>query len=617
MIRLKARLKSFERRINMSEEKKIDTKKGGYFVIPDGLGFPVNKEIFTPEKFSDEHKAVAGAIKAFVTEQVVSKIKEIDAQKGDYGLTVELFKKAAELGLLGADVPEEYGGAGFDFITAMLASEILGMGGSWAVSWATHTGIGTHPLLFFGSEEQKKKYLTKLTSGEWAAAFAATEPEAGTDLFGAKTKATLSEDRKHYILNGSKMFITNSGFASLFTVLAMVDGDKEKSACFLVERDVPGLTVEKEEDKMGISGSSTCALTFENVKVPKENLLGEIGEGIKIILNTLNLGREKLGAMTVGPSKCIITEAVQYALQRKQFKAPIAQFGLIKEKLAQMIIRTWMTESAVYRTAHLIEEELKNADSKDFKAVLNALREYEIECAILKVAGSELLWFVADENLQIHGGYGYIKEYSAERYLRDSRINRIFEGTNEINRLTAIGILLARAGKGLLPLIQIGAALKKQLEEASLEEKEIPDESLALQAEIINDVKKMILMVGGTALEKFGADKSKLMDAQEMMGKLSDILISVYLAESGLLRAKEIGGEFPEAIVKVFVQDIALKAEVLAKKVLASLEPGDTLKSYLGRLKRLVRTTNNNLVDEVALQRKIVDKLIEEEKYFL
>lgn len=596
-------------------EKKDDTKKGGYFIIPDGLGFPVNKEIFTPEKFSDEQKAVAEAIRSFVMEQIVSRIKEIDAQKGDYGLTAKLFKQAAELGLLGADVPEEYGGAGFDFITAMIASEILGVGGSWAVSWATHTGIGTHPLLFFGNEEQKKKYLTKLTSGEWAAAFAATEPEAGTDLFGARTRAMLSEDGEHYVLNGSKMFITNSGFAKLFTVLAMVDGDREKSACFLVERDMPGLTIGKEESKMGISGSSTCALDFDNVKVPKENLLGEIGKGIHIILNTLNLGRSKLGAMTVGPSKHIITEAVQYALQRKQFGKPIAQFGLIKEKLAQMVIRVWMAESAIYRTAHLIEERLKNSDSKDFKAVLDALREYEIECAILKVAGSELLWFVADENLQIHGGYGYTDEYPAERYVRDSRVNRIFEGTNEINRLTAIGILLARAGKGLLPLMHVGAALTKQLEELGTQE--IPDEHSAVQTEIVNDVKKMILMAGGTALQKFGADKDKLMDAQEMMGKLSDMLISAYLAESGLLRAKEIGGEFPEAIVKVFVQDAALKAGLLAKKVLASLEEGDLLKSYLGRLKRLTRTTENNLVNEIALQRKIVDKLIEEGKYFL
>ncbi|MBU2573136.1 MAG: acyl-CoA dehydrogenase family protein [Elusimicrobia bacterium] len=598
----------------MSADTKIDTAAGGYFSIPDGLGFPVNKTIFTPEKFSDEQKMAAETAGKFIEKEVAPKIAEIDGQKGDYGLTVGLLKKVAELGFLGTDVPEEYGGAGCDFITAMLVSEILGMGGSWAVSWAAHSGIGTHPLLFFGTKEQKKKYLVKLVSGEWVGAFAATEPEAGTDLYGAKTKATLSGDGKFYILNGSKTFISNSGFANLFTVLAKVDGDPKKSACFLVERGSPGFTIGKEENKMGICGSSTCPLNLENVKVPVENLLGEPGKGIHIIFNTLNLGRLKLGAMTVGPSKHVITEAVQYALERKQFAMPIAQFGLIKEKLAGMVVGAWMTESAVYRTAALIEEKLKATDLDNPAETLEALREYEIECSILKVAGSEMFWHIADENVQLHGGYGYIKDYAAERYQRDSRINRIFEGTNEINRLTVVLNLLDRAGKGRLPLAKAGAALAGQLEETSGEE--LPDEPLALQAELVNSVKKMFFVAGGRVLEKFPA-KEKILVEQEILGRLSNMLSLIYIAESGLLRAKETGGEIPEAIVGLYVQNAALEAEKLAKEVLAFLEEGDMLKSYLGRIKRLGRTLANNLADPVTLQRKIADNLIEKKKYFL
>lgn len=598
----------------MSAENKSDTAVGGYFAIPDGLDFPVTTKIFTPEKFSEEQKMAAETAKKFIEKEVAPKIDEIDGQKGDYTLTVGLLKKVAELGFLGTDVPEEYGGAGCDFITAMLVSEILGTGGSWAVSWAAHSGIGTQPLLFFGTREQKNKYLPKLTGGELTAAFAATEPEAGTDLYGAKTKAVLSDDGKSYILNGAKTFISNSGFADLFTVLAKVDGDPKKSACFLVEKGLPGFTVGKEEAKMGICGSSTCPLNFENVKVPVENLLGETGKGLHIVLNTLNLGRLKLGAMTVGHSKHVITEAVQYALERKQFGLPLTRFGLIKEKLAGMVVGAWMTESAVYRTAALIEEKLKAADPDNSAQTLEALREYEIECAILKVAGSEMFWHVADENVQIHGGYGYIRDYPAERYLRDARINRIFEGTNEINRLTAILNMLERAGKGRLPLAQAGAALAKQLEETSGEE--IPDEPLALQAELVNSVKKMFFVAGGRVLEKF-PEKEKIIGEQEILGRLSDMLILIYIAESGLLRAKETGGEIPEAIVGLYVQNAALEAEKLAKEVLAYLEEGDMLKSYLGRLKRLARPLANNLADPVALQRKVADKLIENKKYFL
>ncbi len=598
----------------MNADEQNDTAVGGYFSIPDGLGFPVTRRIFTPEKFSEEQKMAAETAKKFIEKEIAPKMAEIEEQKGDYGLTVKLLKKVAELGFLGTDVPEEYGGAGCDFTTAMCVSEVFGTGGSWAVSWAAHGGIGVHPLLFFGTDAQKKKYLTKLVSGEWIGAFGATEPEAGTDLYGAKTKATPSADGKFYILNGSKTFISNSGFAGLFTILAKVDGDPKKSACFLVERGSQGFTIGKEESKMGISGSSTCPLNLVDVQVPAENLLGEIGKGIHIIFNTLNLGRLKLGAMTLGSGKRIITEAVQYAAGRKQFGLPISQFGMIKEKFANMVVGVWMTESAVYRTTGLVDEKFKGTDFKNFTKTLETLREYEIECSILKVAGSEMFWHITDENLQIHGGYGYIKDYPAERYLRDARINRIFEGTNEINRLTAILNLLDRAGKGRLPLAKAGAALAAQLEESSGEE--ISDEPLALQTELVDNIKKMFFVAGGRVLEKFPA-REKITGEQEILRRLSDMLILIYLAESGLLRAKQTGGEIPEAIVKLYIQNAALEAEKLAKEVLAFLEEGDMLKSYLGRLKRLGRTLANNLINPVSLQRKIADKLIEKNKYFL
>lgn len=598
----------------MNEEKTTDISKGGYFVIPGGLGFPVIEKIFIPERFTDEQKIAAETTKKFILEKVLPKIKEIDSQKGDYNLTVQLLREAAELGLLATDVPEKYGGAGFDLTTTMLVSEIIGIGGSWAISWADQCGISAHPLLFFGNEEQKKKYLGKLASGELMGAFAATEPEAGSDLYGIKTRACLSADGKFYILNGEKTFISNSGFADIFTVLAKVDGDVKKSACFIVERSAPGLAIGKEEEKMGISGSSTCPLNFIDVKVPVENLLGKVGEGLHIILNILNVGRLKLGAMTVGPSKHIITEAVQYAISRKQFGMPIAKFGLIKEKLADMAAGAWMTESAVYRTAGLFEEKLENTDLNDFDGLVNALREYETECSVLKIAGSELLWNAADENLQIHGGYGYIKEYPAERYMRDSRVNRIFEGTNEINRLTAVLCLLAKAGKGDIPLVKAGAALIKQLEESV--PAELSEGPLALQTEILNSVKKMFFVAGGRFIEKF-PDREKLIAEQEIIGRLSNILLRIYLAESGLLRAKETGGEIPETIVTLYVQNSAMEAERLCKEVLSALEKGDALKSYLGRIKRLARPFADNPVDVVALQRKIADKLIQEERYFL
>lgn len=584
--------------------------KGGFFIVPSGYDFPVTERIFTPEDFSDDQRMIAETAERFAGEFTEETIRGIDSKKDSFRIMLDFFKKAGELGLSGIDVPEEYGGVGFDFVTAMLVSEKLGIVGSWAVSWAVNVGVGTHPLLFFGTDEQKKRYLPKLTSGEWIAAFAATEPDAGSDLFSMKTNAVLDGD--NYVLNGNKAFVTNAGFANLLTVVARVDKDENKTACFLVERSSPGVSVGREEGKMGITGSSTCPVAFENVRVPKENLLGPVGRGFHIMLNALNLGRLKLTLMTVGSAKHIISAALQYGLERKQFGKPIVYFGLNQEKLAEMMIRTWMVESAAYRTSALVGMRLENSDLSNLDEAMNALREHTIECALLKVAGSELLWDVADHCLQIMGGYGYSTEYPAERWLRDARINRIFEGTSEINRLVAISTLLEKAGKNELPLMQVISRVVADIDEMSFDE---PDTSFpAMQGKLVDNMKKMFLFAAGLVYQKFGHDKNALMNRQEILGRLSDMLMNVYLAESGLLRAKQIGGEIPEAIVAVFVQSASWANEIAAKEILASMQGGDMLKSYLGRLKRLSKM---DLVDAIGLRRKIAAKLIKEEEYYL
>ncbi|MCH7758907.1 acyl-CoA dehydrogenase family protein [Patescibacteria group bacterium] len=593
-------------------EKEFDLTQGGYFVIAEGLGFPVTQKIFIPEDFSDDQKMMAEMSQEFLREKVLSQIANIDEQKGNFELTIQILKEAAGLGLLGIDVAEKYGGANLDLLMMTLISEKLGAGGSWTVSWAVHVGIGSHPLILLGTEKQKEKYLAKITSGECFTAFAATEPGAGSDLFSIKTKATLMEDGENYLLNGEKIFISNAGFAHLFTVLAIVDGQRDQTVCFLVEADTPGLTVGKEENKMGIVGSSTCSLILKDVKVPKENLLGEIGGGLHIILNILNLGRLELAAITVGVNKHLITQSTRYALKRKQFNSRIIDFGLIKQKLVQMVVQTWMTESAVYRITKLMEEKLASADSDQPQEILNALREYEIECALLKVAGTENLSSAADKNLQIHGGYGYMKDYPAWRFYVDSKINEIFEGTNEINRLAAILTLLKKAGQNKLPLVTVIQNLVQQLDEIS--SPEIGDQPLASQTAIINNAKKMFLFAAGITYQKLGHDKEKLMSEQEILGKMADMMLRIFLAESGLLRAQQTSEEMHGIIVTIYAQETILEIEKLAKEILSSLEQGDMLKSYLSRLKRLTRY---DLVNTTALGRKIVDQLIEQEKYFL
>ena len=625
--------------------------KGGAFIIPDGYGIPVDTTSFAPEDFTEEQRSVRDMVRDFAEAELSDgTIRRMDRKEDDFAEVRKLMKQAADLGLTGIDIPEEYGGLGLDVVTYMLVSEILGVGGSWAVSWAANVGIGTSPLAFFGTPEQKKRYLPKITSGEWITAFAATEPGAGSDLVSISTRATLDGDA--YVLNGEKTFITNAAFADLFTVLAKIDGDPKKSVCLLVEKTYPGVKPGKEEHKMGIQGSSSCPVAFSDVRVPKENLIGEIGQGMHIMLNALNLGRLKLALMCVGPSKRAITGVVRYALGRKQFGTPIAHFGMSQKKFAEMISRTWMVESASYRASALLSERMERIDPADPNGAMEALREYTIEAALLKVVGSELLGDVSDHCVQILGGSGYITDYPAERYFRDSRINRIFEGTNEINRLAGILTLFEKAAKNEIPLMaivpQIVAEMRKGTE-AKAASSGIPrlakkiTQTLFLAAELarkkygagkasenaeekpaanfpqeqsalVNNMKKMFLFTAGLVYQKYGKDKAALVEKQEILQLLSDMLILIYVSESGLLRATRVGGEIPAAISTMYIQKAFLKVETMAKEILASLETGTMREMYLAGLRQLSRI---RLVDTIGLGRTIVAPLLQKGEYYL
>jgi alkylation response protein AidB-like acyl-CoA dehydrogenase len=583
-------------------------RKGGSFLLG-----PVDPaEVFTPEDFTEEHKMIAQTTKDFVQGEVVPHSEQLEHQ--DWELTVKLLRKAGELGLLAADVPEEYEGLGLDKISSTLITEYITGGGSFALSQGAHVGIGSLPIVFFGNEEQKKKYLPKLASGEWIAAYALTEPGSGSDALGARTTAVLSEDGKYYILNGSKQFITNAGFADVFIVYAKVDG--EKFSAFIVERSFPGVSTGPEEKKMGIKASSTRPLILEDVKVPVENLLGEVGKGHVIAFNILNIGRYKLAAGAVGAAKIAIEVSATYANERKQFGRPISSFPLIQQKLADMNIQTFIAESAVYRTTGEIEAMLNDLAEKGLtsgKDVAAGIAEYAIECSINKVFGSEALDFVADEGVQIHGGYGFIQEYIIERIYRDSRINRIFEGTNEINRLLIPGTLMKKAMKGDIDLL--GAAKALQAELMGLIPPFEGTGTLELEDHLLAQAKKAFLMVGGVAVQKLGP---KLEQEQEVLANLADMIIQIYALESGLLRAKKLHAQDPAKaelqvkMVQVFAQSVIQKIDELAKTTLAAVESGDTLRTQLSVLKKLTRYTPLNVVQ---LKREIAAKVIEAQKY--
>ncbi|NOU98970.1 acyl-CoA dehydrogenase family protein [Paenibacillus planticolens] len=584
---------------------------GGSFVISD-IDF---HNIVTPEDFTEEHRMIADTTRDFVAGEVLPNDEHLE--KLDYDLTVKLMRNAGELGLLGADVPEMYGGLGLDKVSSTVISENLARASAFALSIGAHVGIGTLPIVFFGTPAQKKKYLPDLATGAKIAAYCLTEPTSGSDALGAKTTARLSNDGKYYLLNGSKLYITNAGFADIFIVYAKINGTD--FTAFIVEKGDPGFTLGPEEKKMGIKGSSTRPLFFEDVKVPVENLLGEIGKGHLIAFNILNIGRYKLATGCLGAAKETIELASKYANTRQQFNTPISKFPLIGKKLAEMNIQTYMLESMVYRTTGLFDDMLKDIDhtSPDAgKHSAKGISEYALECSINKVFASEVLDFVADEGLQIHGGYGFIQEYKIERIYRDSRINRIFEGTNEINRLLIPGTLVKKAMKGELPLLQKAQALQGEL--LSIVPGQTFEGTLAEETHLISMAKKIFLMVGGLAVQKYGMALEK---NQEVLSNLADMMIQIFAGESGLLRTQKLIAKAGEdksvnaiQITTVFVHEAFDKIEAYAKEALSTMEEGDVLRTQLSILKKLARRST---VNTTQLKRDIAARVIQGEKFIV
>lgn len=584
--------------------------KGAEFLVKESAP----EEVFTPEDFSEEQLMIKEMADQFISKEITPIVERID--KLEEGLMPSLLEKAGEQGLLGASFPEEYGGLGKDFVTATIINEGLGAGHSFSVAMAAHTGIGSLPILYFGTKEQKEKYIPKLATGEMKGSYALTEPDSGSDALGAKTTAKLTDDGKFYVLNGQKSWITNSGFADVFTVFAKIDG--EKFTAFIVDKGTPGFTLGAEEHKMGIKGSSTRQIYFQDAKVPAENILGEIGKGHLIAFNILNIGRLKLCAAAIGAAKKCINTSVQYANTRTQFKQPIANFGAIKHKLAEMAIRTWSSEAALFRTAQLIddkERELLAAGKPFNEALLGAAEEYAVECAILKVNGSEVLDFVVDEGVQIHGGNGFSDEYIISKAYRDSRINRIFEGTNEINRLLTLDMTLKRAMKGKIDLMNPAMNVLKEL-------MDIPDfgnddeTPFAKEKKLIANFKKAILMTAGAAAQKL---MTKLENEQEVLMDIADMAIETFVAESALLRLIKLTNNKGEDaaslqadMVRTYLYDAADKINKSGKDAINAFAEGDEQRMMLLGLKRFTKAEAFNSKDA---RRRIADKLISDNKY--
>jgi alkylation response protein AidB-like acyl-CoA dehydrogenase len=590
--------------------EKAQALKGAEWLIKESSPF----ETFIPEDFNEEQQMVKDMCNSFLDTEVLPVIDRID--KLEPGLMPSLIEKAGEQGLLGAAVPEEYGGLGKDFITATLVNEGLGGGFSFSVAVSAHTGIGTLPILYFGTPEQKKKYIPKLASGEWKGSYGLTEPNSGSDALGAKTTAKLSADGKYYLLNGQKCWITNGGFADIYTVFAKIDGDK--FSAFIVERGFEGFTQGPEEHKMGIKGSSTVQLYFQDCKVPVENLLGEIGKGHIIAFNILNIGRLKLCAAALGGAKRAATITLEYAKTREQFKTPIASFGAIKNKLAEMAIQMWTTESALYRTTKWIDDMevgLAAAGKPFNEAVLGAAEEYAIECAILKVYGSEMLDFIVDEGVQIHGGNGFSDEYIISKAYRDSRINRIYEGTNEINRLLTVDMVLKRAMKGRLDIMGPAMAVSKEL--MSIPEFGSGEETpFSKEKKTIQNFKKAILLTAGAAAQKL---MMKLEQEQEVLMNIADMAIVTFVAESALLRAWKLSDQRGGAaaayeldIMRTYLYDAADRINKSGKDAINAFADGDEQRMMLLGLKRFTKTDPFNSKEA---KRRIADKLINDNRY--
>jgi len=590
---------------------------GGSFLLEERQ----TADVFTPEDFSEQHQMIGQTAEEFAVNEILPQAEKIEHK--DYSISRDLLKKAGDLGLSGVEIPEAYGGLEMDKVTSAIIADHIAKYAGFATTWGAHSGIGLLPIVYFGTEEQKKKYLPRLAAGEIVGAYALSEATSGSDALNCRARAVLSPDGKHYILNGEKMWITNAGFADLFTVFAKIDG--EKFSAFLVERTFSGFSVGAEEHKMGIRGSSTCPIILNDCKVPVENLLGDMGKGHVIAFNILNVGRFKLGAMCVGGARVSLESAVAYAKQRKAFGKTIGDFGLVREKIANMATLIYVGESLVYRTVGMMDALLSEIDSAGPDAAKErrkAIEEYAVECSILKVWGSEMIDYVVDETVQIYAGYGFVEEYPAERAYRDARINRIFEGTNEINRLIITGFLLKRAMSGQLPLMP---AIKKLMDEVlsgpSLgEEIEGP---LAEERKLVAQAKKLGLFVSGAATQKY---MQTIQDQQEVMGAIADMTIEIYAMESAVLRAQkmvegvssskqgEAAAALPIAMTRVYLTQALEKIEAAAKKVMADVAEGDMLRTQLAIVRRL---SKHEPFNTIALRQQIAQKTIERGKYTL
>jgi len=580
---------------------------GGSFLIEEA---PL-EQVFTPEDFTEQHNLIAQTAEEFAVNEIVPNIEKLEHK--DFPLLRGLVKKAGDLGLSAVDTPEAYGGLQMDKVTSAIIADRLATYGGFSATWGAHTCIGTLPIVYFGTEEQKKKYLPKLASGEMVGAYALSESSSASDSLNCRARAELSPDGKYYILNGEKMWITNAGFADLFTVFAKVNG--EKFTAFLIERNFPGFAIGTEEHKMGIRGSSTCPLILTDCKVPVENVLGEIGKGHHIAFNVLNVGRFKLGAGSVGASRYCLESAIAYAKQRKAFGKVIADFGLIREKLANIAVGIFTGESMAYRTVGMMDAAIATLEAShthDMRDVRKTIDEYAIECSILKVWGSELLDYVVDEMVQIYGGYGFVEEYPAERAYRDSRVNRIFEGTNEINRLVITGFLLKRAMSGQLPLMP---AIKKLMDEVlSGPTSNGMEGSFAEERRLVSAAKKLGLFAAGIATQKY---MQALQDQQEIMGAIADMAIEIYAMESAVLRAQKLASrnaesDLPTAMTRVYLAGAIERIESAARRIAAAVSEGDMLRSQMAIVRRL---SKHEPFNTIALRQKIAQKLIETGKY--
>src|SRR5271165_779998 len=584
---------------------------GGSFLLEERQ----TADVFTPEDFSEQQQMIGQTTEEFAINEILPQAEKIEHK--DYAISCALLKKAGDLGLSGVEIPEAYGGLEMDKVTAAVIADHIAKYAGFATTWGAHSGIGLLPIVYFGTEEQKKKYLPRLATGELVGAYALSESTSGSDAMNCRTRAELSADGKHYILNGEKMWITNAGFADLFTVFAKID---DKFSAFLIERNFPGFSIGAEEHKMGIRGSSTCPIILNDCKVPVENLLGEIGRGHVIAFNILNIGRFKLGAMCVGGGRVSLENAVSYAKQRKAFGKVIADFGLVREKIANMATLLYVGESLVYRTVGMMDVALNEVDKSTgdaIKETRKAIEEYAVECSIIKVWGSEMIDYVVDETLQIYAGYGFVEEYPAERAYRDARINRIFEGTNEINRLIITGFLLKRAMSGQLPLMP---AIKKLMDEvlSGPSAGEELEGALAEERKLVGQAKKLGLFASGAATQKY---MQAIQDQQEIMGAIADMTIETYAMESAVLRAQKIvdakgeaAAALPVAMTRVYLSQAMEKVESAARKVIAAVADGDMMRTQLAILRRLGKYEPFNTIE---LRQQIAQKMIERGKYTL